>query len=343
MPMEIALLPMIESAYNPVAYSKADASGMWQFIASTGKHYGLRQSWWYDGRRDVIEATDAALDYLQKLYGQFGDWSLALAAYNCGEGAVSRAIERNRARGLPDDYEALTLPAETREYVPKLIAVKNLVSDPERYGLEIADIANEPYLETVDVQEHIDVALAAKLAELPIEKFRFLNPAHRKPIIKAGEGERIVLPRKKVRIFLVNLQKHDKPLVSWKVVRLRRGQKVRQIAASHGMTFDEIKRVSGVSGRRFAVGQPLLVRVQAGVEEPELPDIAVRPVTLPQAFKAVKAKFKKGKHRHASRAAARAPHRHRATSRAKAKVKVKMKVKVKATKTRTKTVARKRR
>jgi membrane-bound lytic murein transglycosylase D len=314
MPMEIALLPMVESAYNPVAYSKADASGMWQFIASTGKHYGLRQSWWYDGRRDVVEATDAALDYLDKLHAMFGDWSLALAAYNCGEGAVSRAIERNLARGLDTTYEALTLPAETREYVPKLIAVRNIVGDPARYRLEIADISNEPYLETVGIEEHIDVALAATLAELPVDEFRFLNPAHRKPIIKAGEGRRIVLPRKKLRAFLANLQKHDKPLVSWKIVRLRRGQKPQHIAASHGMTIDELKRVSGVSGRRFAVGQPLLVRVRAGIEEPELPDIAVRPVSLPLAFKAAKAKLR-GKGGRAERAISRGGHAKRTAAR----------------------------
>ena len=290
MPAEIALLPMIESAYNPVAYSKADASGMWQFIASTGKHYGLRQSWWYDGRRDVIEATEAALEYLDKLHGMFGDWSLALAAYNCGEGAVRRAIERNRARGLPTHYEALTLPTETREYVPKLIAVKNLISDPAQHGLTIEDIPNEAYFDTVHVKEHMDVALAARFAEIPLEEFRFLNPAHRKPIIKAGEAERIVLPRAKVRAFVTNLRKHKKPLVSWKIVRLRRGEKPQVVAASHGMTLAELKRVSGVRGRRFPVGQPLLVRVRSGVEAPHLPDIAVQPVTISQAFRAAKAR-----------------------------------------------------
>jgi membrane-bound lytic murein transglycosylase D len=123
MPMEIALLPMVESAYNPVAYSRSHAVGIWQFISSTGKDYGLRQNWWYDGRRDVIAATDAALDYLEKLHGMFGDWQLALASYNWGEGAVSRAIERNRARGLPTNYESLTMPPETRGYIPKLVAV----------------------------------------------------------------------------------------------------------------------------------------------------------------------------------------------------------------------------
>lgn len=287
-----------------------------QFIASTGKHFGLSQNWWYDGRRDVIEATDAALDYLEKLHGMFGDWSLALAAYNCGEGTVRRAIERNRARGLETTYEALTLPAETRAYVPKLIAVRNLLADPSRYGLTIADIPNEPYLESVGIKEHIDVALAARLAELSVDEFRFLNPAHRKPIIKAVEGRRIVLPRGKLRTFLTNLRKHDQPLVSWKLVRLRRGQKLQHIATNHGMTIHELKRASGVSGRRFGVGQPLLVRVRAGVAAPELPHIASRPVSLLKAYTAAKARFK-GKLGRAERIV-RLQHAERAATRPKA-------------------------
>ena len=147
MPLEIALLPMIESAYNPVAYSSAHASGIWQFIPSTGKNYGLKQNWWYDGRRDVIAATGAALDYLQTLYRMFNDWELALAAYNWGEGAVQRAIDRNQARGLPTDYLSLaaTMPAETRNYVPKLMAVKNIIANPARYGLTLAHVPNDPY------------------------------------------------------------------------------------------------------------------------------------------------------------------------------------------------------
>ena len=316
MPMEIALLPMIESAYNPIAYSKSDASGLWQFIASTGKHYGLRQSWWYDGRRDVIEATDAALDYLEKLHSMFGDWSLALAAYNCGEGTVSRAIERNRARGLDASYETLTLPTETREYVPKLIAVRNIVEDPARYGLEITDISNEPYFETVGIKEHIDVALAANLAELPIDEFRFLNPAHRKPIIKAGEGERIVLPRKNVRTCLVNFKRHLKPLVSWKVVRLRRGQKAQHVAASHGMTIEELKHASGVRGRRVPVGQPLLVRVPTGVQTPVLPEIAVYPVFLRRPVERKKATMSvRGTRARAARRTMRIHRAHRSVTR----------------------------
>jgi membrane-bound lytic murein transglycosylase D len=290
MPMEIALLPMIESAYNPVAYSRSHASGIWQFIPSTGKNFGLRQNWWYDGRRDVIAATDAALDYLEKLYGMFGDWQLALASYNWGEGAVGRAMERNRAKGLPTDYENLTVPAETRGYIPKLVAVKNIILNPARYGLQIADIPNEPYFATVKLKRHIDVKLAAKLADMPLDEFKFLNPGHSKPVIRAGEAERIVLPKHKVESFLANVDKHDKPLVSWEAVTLRRGDKAERVAAQHGMTLAELKQVNGLQHqKKLVVGQPLLVPLKEPVAEPQLPDIPVTPVPLQKAVQAAKA------------------------------------------------------
>jgi len=215
MPAEVALLPMIESAYNPQAYSRAHASGMWQFIPSTGKLYGLRQNYWYDGRRDVLAATSAALDYLENLYGMFNDWNLALAAYNWGEGAVSRAIAKNQAKGLPTDYESLTMPAETRNYIPKLQAVRNIIANPEQFGITLASVPNKPYFATVATNRHIDVKLAAKFAEMPIEEFRFLNPAHNKPVIKAVGSETIVLPIEKIAVFQRNLDAHDKPLATW--------------------------------------------------------------------------------------------------------------------------------
>ena len=290
MPMEIALLPMIESAYNPVAYSKAHASGMWQFVPGTGRDFGLRQNWWYDGRRDVLRATDAALEYLGKLYGMFGDWQLALASYNWGEGAVGRAMERNRQKGLPTDYESLTVPAETRAYLPKLIAVKNIISDPAKYGLVIADIPNEPYFDTVTLRRHIDMKLAAKLAEMSIEDFKFLNPGHSKPVIKAGEAERIVLPREKIATFLANYEKHDKPLVSWQAVRLRAGEKAERVAADHGMTLAELKELNGLQNqKKLVVGQPLLVPLKEGSGDPQLLDLPATPVSLPKAIMAAKA------------------------------------------------------
>jgi membrane-bound lytic murein transglycosylase D len=286
MPSEIALLPMIESAYNPVAYSRSHASGIWQFIPSTGKLYGLRQNWWYDGRRDIVAATNAALDYLEKLYSMFGSWDLALASYNWGEGAVGRAIARNEARGLPTDYASLNMPAETRGYVPKLIAVKNIIANPARYGLQIADVPNESYFATVPVKRHIDVKLAAKLAEVSLEEFKFLNPAHNKPVIKRGAGETIVLPKNKVDVFLANLKSNEEPLVSWQAHTVRPGERPEKIAARYGMTLHELKEVNGISDRRkIATGQPLLVPLVDTSVEPQLPDLPATPVTLPKAVK----------------------------------------------------------
>ncbi|MFZ9530511.1 MAG: transglycosylase SLT domain-containing protein, partial [Burkholderiales bacterium] len=241
MPAEVALLPMIESAYNPQAYSKAHASGLWQFIPSTGRLYGLRQNWWYDGRRDVIAATNAALDYLEKLYGMFGDWELALASYNWGEGAVSRAIARNQAKGLPTDYASLTMPAETRNYLPKLIAVKNIIADPARFGVKLASIPNEPYFEVISVKRHIDIKLAARFADMTLDEFRFLNPAHNKPVIKSDGSETIVLPRNRISLFRANIENSDKPLVSWQAHTVKAGEKPEKIAANYGMSVNELK------------------------------------------------------------------------------------------------------
>ena len=289
MPSEIALLPMIESAYNPVAYSRSHASGIWQFIPSTGKFYGLRQNWWYDGRRDIIAATNAALDYLEKLYGMFGNWDLALASYNWGEGAVSRAIAHNQARGLPSDYASLNMPAETRGYVPKLIAVKNIIADPGRYGLQIADVPDEPYFATVPIKKHIDVKLAAKLAEMSLEEFKFLNPAHNKLVIKRGAAETIVLPKHKIGVFLANLKANDKPLVSWQAHTVKPGERPEKIAAHYGMTLHELKEINGIGDRKkIAAGQPLLVPLLDTEAEPHLPDLPVTPVTLVKAVKQVR-------------------------------------------------------
>jgi membrane-bound lytic murein transglycosylase D len=279
MPTEIVLLPMIESAYNPQAYSRSHASGMWQFIPSTGKIYGLRQNFWYDGRRDVLAATNAALDYLQKLYDQFGDWTLALAAYNWGEGAVSRAIARNQARGLPAGYENLAMPLETRNYVPKLQAVKNIITSPGRFGLVIPDVPNRPYFATVTTNRHIDVQLAATLAEMELEEFRFLNPAHNKPVIKADGTETLVLPLDRVEAFRRNLEAHDEPFVTWQTYTVKRHDQPEAIARKHGLTLSQLKEANGVTGRKKIVpGQTLLVPLKSGAE-PHLPDLPAPKIT----------------------------------------------------------------
>ena len=280
MPAEIALLPMIESAYNPQAYSRSHASGMWQFIPSTGKLYGLRQNFWYDGRRDVLAATSAALDYLVKLHDMFGDWNLALAAYNWGEGAVSRAIAKNQAKGLPTDYESLTMPAETRNYVPKLQAMRNIIANPAQFGITLADVPNKPYFATVTTDRHIDVKLVAKFAEMSLEEFHFLNPAHNKPVIKASGTETIVLPIEKLAVFQRNLEANDRPLVSWQAYTVKRSDKPESIAAKYGMTLAQLKEVNGVPAKkRIVAGQTLLVPLR-GTAEPNLPDLPAPKVTL---------------------------------------------------------------
>jgi membrane-bound lytic murein transglycosylase D len=204
---------------------------------------------------------------------------------------VSRAIERNRAMGLPTDYESLSLPAETRSYVPKLIAVKNIVSDPARYGLQIDEIENEPYFESVALKQHMDVKLAAEMARIPLHEFMLLNPGHTRPVIRAGEAEQIVLPKDAITVFRENLQRNTKPLLTWKTIRLRRGEQVRHVAAEHGMTLEELKTVNGLlHSARVVTGQPLLVRTMSGAADSPLADIAAKPVSLPAAIHAAKLK-----------------------------------------------------
>ncbi|NWG39040.1 MAG: LysM peptidoglycan-binding domain-containing protein [Hydrogenophilaceae bacterium] len=239
MPMEIALLPMVESGFNPQAYSRSHAAGIWQFIPSTGKHYGLNQNHWYDGRRDVTAATQAALDYLQKLFLDFGSWELALAAYNCGEGCVSRAIQNNAAKGLPTDYLSLSLPTETRHYVPKLMAFKKLVLEPESFGVELNDIPNEPYFTQVSLNAGaIDVLSAARLAGLSVEEFLSLNPAFPRKVIKAGSDVSVLVPVTHAEIFQTNLEKGEWD--SWQPVTAKKGMTPAEIAQQLGTTTANI-------------------------------------------------------------------------------------------------------
>ena len=207
LPTELALLPMVESAFNPMAYSRAHASGLWQFIPGTGRRFELQQNWWYDGRRDIVASTKAALDYLTFLYEMHGDWHLALASYNWGEGAVARAIAKNRKEGRPTDYWSLNMPPETRQYIPKLQALKNIIVNPEPLGIALGPIPNQPYFATYTKLRDIDVQLAAKLAEMPVAEFIALNPGFSRPIIRASVTPRIVLPADKIDVFHDNLAK----------------------------------------------------------------------------------------------------------------------------------------
>lgn len=284
MPVDLALLPMIESAYNPGAYSRAHAAGMWQFIPATGRHYGLEQNWWYDGRRDVMAATRAALDYLQKLYSDFGDWQLALAAYNWGEGAVSRAIERNRRLQKPTGYVDLRMPAETANYVPKLQAVKNIVADPARYSLSLEDIPNQPYFTRVTLPAHMDVKRAAALAEMEVEEFRSLNPAHNRPVITPAGGASVLLPVDRAEVFHANLESNDDPLVTWRVHSLRPGETLESVASRFGLAPATLRQVNGIGARRhLRAGQALLVPTPGASQASEV-DLAYTALSRQPAF-----------------------------------------------------------
>ncbi|MDP1658556.1 MAG: transglycosylase SLT domain-containing protein [Methylotenera sp.] len=261
MPTEIALLPMIESAFNPQAYSTSSASGIWQFIPSTGKHFGLKQNWWVDNRRNVTFATDAALEYLQKLYSMFGSWDLALAAYNAGEGTVGRAIERNRKLGLPTNYESLNLPTETRNYVPKLQAIKNLMTNPGDYGLKIQTIANTPYFTKVTAPTQIDAHLAAKFAEITDSEFLALNPSYNRPVItSSGDKHELLLPILSAQTFRNNLATYDKPLVSWQTYYAKRGERMDNIASKFGIQVDQLRNANNLPARdKFKNSSTILV------------------------------------------------------------------------------------
>lgn len=281
MPLEIALLPVIESAFNPWAYSRAHAAGLWQFIPSTGRKYGLDNDFWYEERYDVLAATDAALTYLQELHALFGDWSLALGAYNMGEGGMARAVARNEAKGIPVRYDRLRLPRETANYVPKLIAVRNIIADPAAYGLTLSPIPNEPHFVKVTLPLRIDLALAARLAELPVEEFTLLNPAHTKPVLDVSAERPLLLPAQKAGHFYVNLNRHDQPLVTWQTYVVGRGESLATLAARHGLTTAELRQANGLSPRKrlragdvvvvpargVAGGTPEIVRVSAAQDD----------------------------------------------------------------------------
>ena len=270
MPMEIAILPMIESAFYPGAYSTARASGIWQFIPSTGKNFGMQQNWWYDGRRDVLSATKGALDYLQKLHDQFGEWDLALAAYNCGENCIMRAQSRNRKLGLPTNYASLKLPKETRQYVPKLLAVKNIISYPENFGLVLTDVPNKPYFAVVNTARHIDVELAAEMAGISMDEFAALNPAHNRPVILQKDNEVILLPVENADTFQANLQRANQPLVSWQACPTKKGESLDEVAARYGINTEKLRSVNGIHRSvKVSTGQTLLVPLNGEQAESE--------------------------------------------------------------------------
>ena len=260
MPAEIALLPFIESAYVTKAKSHVGASGLWQFMPATGRHYGLEQTPLYDGRHDIYAATDAALNYLQYLHGLFGDWSLALAAYNWGEGNVGRAVNHARAQGLEPVYENLRMPNETRNYVPKLLAVRNIVNNPEYFGMSFADLDNKPFFKAVDIDQPIDLSAAVRLANISQAEFDALNPAFKSPVYIPKTGRKLLLPATAIATFERNYKKADRAsLLSWDVYTPYADTTLSSIAAETGMSTAELKRLNGLSKENVAAGRSLLI------------------------------------------------------------------------------------
>lgn len=258
MPTELALLPMVESSYNPMAYSRAHASGLWQFIPSTGRNYNLTQDRWVDERRDVIASTNAALDYLQTIYEMHGDWHLALASYNWGEGAVARAVQRNLEAGLPTDYSSLRMPEETRNYVPKLQALKNIVLQPELFHFELPYVPNSRHFVTVDTPGGIDLGTAARLAEMPLDEFMALNPGYNRPAI--ARPDTLVIPVDRAEGFQLRLEEHQRSGLRWKTHELRRGETLASVARDFGLSLKELQQLNGLDTRsRVGAGYTLLV------------------------------------------------------------------------------------
>jgi membrane-bound lytic murein transglycosylase D len=260
MPMELALLPFIESAFNPEAFSRAKASGMWQFMPATGKDFKLTQNIFRDERRDVIQSTDAALDYLQRLYKMFGDWELALAAYNWGEGNVSKAIKRNQAKKLPTDYASLKMPDETRNYVPKLLAIKNIVTNPKSYGLTLPTLENHPYFVIVTTEKDIDVDLAAEFARMTVEEFKAMNPSFNKPVILGASEPQILLPFGRAESFQENLLQYTGRLSSWTAIRVANRETVDQLATRLDVDANQVRQINNIpKGMRIKAGSTVLI------------------------------------------------------------------------------------
>ncbi len=261
MPMELALLPFVESAFRADAQSNAKAVGMWQFMPATGRDFDLKQNIFRDDRRDVLASTRAALDYLQRLNKMFdGDWQLALAAYNWGQGNVSKAVARNQKLGLPADYDNIRMPDETRYYLPKLQAIKNIVMHPETFGLELPAVSNHPYFLSVNIDRDIDVALAAQLASLDEETFRQFNPQMNKPVILAASSGQILLPYDNASTFVANLERHRGPLATWTAWVVPRTMKPADAAKQVGMSEAGLREINRIPARMLVKqGSTLLV------------------------------------------------------------------------------------
>ncbi|MDP2263552.1 MAG: transglycosylase SLT domain-containing protein [Hydrogenophaga sp.] len=271
LPMELALLPFIESAFNPQAVSSARAAGMWQFMPATGESFDLKQNIFRDDRRDVLASTRAALDYLQQLHARFGDWHLALAAYNWGQGNVSRAITRNQREGLPTGYTDLTMPMETRMYVPKLQAVENIIANPQAFRAQLPLIGNHPFFDTVTLDRDMDVAVIARLSEVSEKDFRALNPSLKHPVVMAAGTPNILLPWDNAAIFERNLKTHAGPLASWTAWLVPTTMTVAQAAERAGMSESELRSVNSIPPRMLVRAGSSLLVPRSGRHDSDVP------------------------------------------------------------------------
>jgi membrane-bound lytic murein transglycosylase D len=269
MPMELALLPFIESAFNPQAVSSARASGMWQFMPATGKSFDLKQNAFRDDRRDVQASTRAALDYLERLHKMFGDWHLALAAYNWGEGNVGKAIARNKRAGLPTKYTDLSMPMETRMYVPKLQAMKNIVGNPPQYGVTLTSIPNHPFFQSVPLPRDMDVSVIAKLAEVSVEDFKALNPSASRPVLLAAGTPSILLPWDNAEVFQRNFETSSiTRMASWTAWIAPANMKVADAAKRVNMSEADFRAINNIPPRmQIKAGSALLVPRTSNVIE----------------------------------------------------------------------------
>jgi membrane-bound lytic murein transglycosylase D len=262
-PTELALLPIVESAFQPFAYSHGRASGIWQFISSTGRRYGLKQNWWYDGRRDVYASTKAAVRLLDNLNKNFkGNWLYALAAYNAGGGNVRKAVRRNNRHGKPVDFFSLRLPPETKAYVPKLLALKKIINNPQKYGINLAPIANEPYLAKVDTGSQIDLARVAELADIELDEVYKLNPGFNRWATAPDGPHYVMLPLANAALFesqLADLPREER--IKWIRHTIRKGETLSSIATKYHTSISSIKKVNRIRGQMLREGRGLTIPV----------------------------------------------------------------------------------
>ncbi|MDI1303139.1 MAG: LysM peptidoglycan-binding domain-containing protein [bacterium] len=260
MPTELALLPVIESAYDPFAYSHASAAGMWQFIPGTGKIFGLKQTWWYDGRRDVVESTRAAYDFLGMLYSKFGDWQLVLAAYNAGPGAVQRAINRNLAAGLPTDFWSLKLPAETRAYVPRFLAVAQIIKSPESFGRNLRPVVNQPFFRSIPTNGQIDMTAAAQIAGVSLKELYQLNPGYNRWATDPEGPHRLLVPASLPQDFEAQITALPVPeRVAATTYKVKKGDTLYRVSRQFGITPDELKRLNNLKTNSLPAGHTLTI------------------------------------------------------------------------------------